>query len=91
MTFPTIEQKQMIHDVEISEEQDGLLMSGPVVQRLCQHFKALLAENERIREGVRYWSYCMNAGMRKECPEKVEELMDFLISLHIAPYSTRKK
>lgn len=42
------------------------------------------------REGVRNWSYCMDSGMRKECPEKVEELCDFLMSLGIAPYSMRR-
>jgi len=43
-----------------------------------------------LREGVRFWSYCMDQGMRQECPEKVEELGDFLMSLGIAPYSMRR-
>lgn len=43
-------------------------------------------EIERLKDGIRYWSYCMSRGMREECPEKVEELMDFLISCKIAPY-----
>lgn len=41
------------------------------------------------RQGVNYWSYCTDSGMRRECPEKVDELCDFLMSLGIAPYSMR--
>lgn len=47
---------------------------------------SLQAEIERITEGVRYWSYCMNEGMRIKCPEKSKDLYDFLISLKIEPY-----
>ena len=48
-------------------------------------------EIQRLRDGIRYWSYCMSEGMRITCPEKVTELMDFLISLKIAPYYVRNK
>ena len=51
----------------------------------------LQSENERMLDGIRYWSYCMDSGMRRECPEKVDELADFLVSLHIAPYHIRNK
>ena len=51
-----------------------------------QRIETLEAENSRLIDGVRYWSYCMSQGMRAECPEKVEQLMDFLISCKIAPY-----
>jgi hypothetical protein len=43
-----------------------------------------------LREGVRFWSYCTDRGMMRECPEKVEELGDFMMSLGIAPYSVRR-
>lgn len=43
-----------------------------------------------LRDGVQFWSYCTDAGMRHECPERVDELCDFLLSLGIAPYSMRR-
>ncbi len=49
----------------------------------------LKTETSRLIEGMRYWSYCMSEGMRATCPEKCEELMDFLISCQIAPYYVR--
>jgi hypothetical protein len=65
-------------------------------RELRQQLAAAQAENERLRgeltrvaDGVRYWCYCMSEGMRATCPEKVEELTDFLISLKIAPYYVR--
>ena len=42
-----------------------------------------------LEDQIRYWSYCMDIGMREACPEKVEELADFLIFLRIAPYHIR--
>lgn len=43
------------------------------------------------REGITFWSYCMNQGMRKTCPEREEELMAFLTSFNVAPYSMRAR
>lgn len=43
-----------------------------------------------LRDGVSFWSYCTDSGMRRECPERVDELCDFLMSLGIAPYSMRR-
>jgi hypothetical protein len=43
-----------------------------------------------LRDGVQFWSYCTDSGMRREAPEKVDELCDFLMSLGIAPYSMRR-
>lgn len=51
--------------------------------------KELRDELKRVRDGVEFWSYCMSEGMRTTCPERVTELMDFLISLKIAPYYVR--
>jgi len=42
------------------------------------------------REGLHYWSYCTDIGMRQSCPEKIEELSDLMISFGIAPYSMRR-
>jgi len=58
-------------------------------ERVRDVFTLAAKELERRREIVRNWSYCTDAGMRKECPEKVEELANDLISLGIAPYSMR--
>ena len=58
--------------------------------QLERRVKELESENERIREGVRFWSYCTVVGTRKACPEKIEELVDFLVSLGIPPYSTKR-
>ena len=46
-------------------------------------------ELERIIKGVQYWSYCMDQGMMKTCPENVSELHGFLESLGIEPYHVR--
>ena len=32
-------------------------------------------ENKKLKEFIRYWSYCTWQGMRKTCPEKAEELL----------------
>ncbi len=49
-------------------------------------FTMAAAEIERLRAGVAQWSYCASQGMKSECPEKVEELADFLMSCGVAPY-----
>ena len=49
--FPTPEEKtQMLADVQIASECDGLLIGEPVVQDLRCHVRALLAEIELLRE-----------------------------------------
>lgn len=49
------------------------------------------AENATLLEGIRYWSYCTSEGMRSGCPEKCEELADFLMGCKIAPYYMPKE
>ena len=44
------------------------------------------AERDKMREGIRYWSYCTNYGMRRLCPEKSKEFTKFMDELSIAPY-----
>ena len=51
----------------------------------------LIQERDRLLAGIRDWSYCTSQGMRRECPEKVEELAEFLISCKIAPWYIRTK
>ena len=53
--------------------------------------QALEAEVQRLRDGIEFWSYCMDQGMKATCPESVEELSDFLMSCNIAPYSMRNR
>lgn len=65
---------------EWAHRNDGQSWLGYLEQKMAE-----------TREGVNYWSYCTDAGMRKLCPEKVEDLCDFMMSLGIAPYSMRKK
>ncbi len=48
---------------------------------------AACEEIVRLREVVRYWSYCTYHGMRRECPEKESELIDVCRALNIPPYS----
>ena len=43
------------------------------------------------REGIRFWAYCTDQGMRDTCPERVEELMACLLSFNVAPYSMRAR
>ena len=68
------------------EDCDGQLMEDA-----ADEIDRLAARIETITDGVRYWSYCTDTGMRAGCPEKVEDLCDFFMSLHITPYSLRKK
>jgi len=64
----------------------------------CKALTAVLAKlaaseasRERLAEQVRYWAYCTDVGMRETCPEKVDELCKFFLSLGIAPYSMRSR
>ena len=69
----------------------------PDVGYLCeschdtQVVRDLIKERDAILEGLRYWSYCTSKGMMETCPEKVEELADFLIKHGIAPYFTKSR
>lgn len=51
----------------------------------------LESEVIELREQIQFWSYCTDAGMRRTCPERCDELGDFMISLGIAPYSILDK
>ena len=85
--------KQMIADA--TRARQGYADAGHDcafhVLALTSEVERLEKEAKRLREGVCYWSYCMDVGMRETCPEKVDELCDFLMSLNIAPYSMRAK
>jgi hypothetical protein len=69
----------------------------PSIGYLCecchdtQVMRDLIKERDRLLEGVRSWSYCTSQGMRGECPEKVEQLADWLLSCKIAPYYLRAR
>jgi len=69
----------------------------PSVGHLCecchdtQVLRDLIKERDRLRDGIDFWSYCMSQGMRDTCPERVEELADFLMSCKVAPYYIRNK
>lgn len=53
----------------------------------CDDMIDMLDQMERLKSQVRYWSYCTWEGMRKWCPEKREELQQFLgDELGISPY-----
>lgn len=45
-------------------------------------------EAARLREIIRYWSYCTYNGMRRECPEKEPEFREVCRSLGIQPYDS---
>lgn len=70
---------------------DDLKRNHAAMNREESIYSRSIKELDRRKEGIRYWSYCMDVGMREMCPEKVEELCDFLMSLGIAPYSMRRK
>jgi hypothetical protein len=48
---------------------------------------ALRTERDKLREFIRYWSYCTHSGMRRECPEKESEFLDACRELGIQPYA----
>jgi len=56
-----------------------------------EEMRRLRVNIDWLRDQFRYWSYCTSKGMLETCPEKVEELADFLISLKIAPYYIRNR
>lgn len=72
-------------NARLQKENDTLNTVVEKLAKLCER-EDLKKEIDRLLDGIRYWSYCMSEGMRATCPEKVEELMDFLISCKIAPY-----
>lgn len=85
--------EQQINALIVFLAEDGtgrpLSIAHPVGLAI-RHIEALEAEVKRLKEGIRDWSYCVDYGMRAECPEKVEELADFLLSVGVAPYSLPK-
>jgi hypothetical protein len=52
---------------------------------------AVEAERERLKEIVRYWSYCTWSGIQRECPEKANEFADVCRELGISPYGSESK
>lgn len=68
--------------LEISREDAGELRTKLI---------EVQAENAKLLEGIRYWSYCMSEGMRATAPEKCDELMGFLIGCKIDPYYMPKE
>lgn len=69
----------------------------PSVGHICecchdaQVLRDLINDRDRLRDGIDYWSYCMSQGMQQTCPEKVDELGDFLMSCKVAPWYVRTK
>ncbi len=55
---------------------------------LIAELKAIREERDKLREAVRFWSYCTYQGMRRECPEKESELREFCRQYGIPPHST---
>lgn len=43
------------------------------------------SKNQKLKEGICYWSYCTRMGMLKYCPEKNEELTEFNRSCGVTP------
>jgi hypothetical protein len=90
----TLQQMPSAEDLKRSRQRGDRVCAGYEV--LLHHWRLRGGEIERLKEelaklrdNVSYWSYCMSQGMRAECPEKVQELADFLIGLKIAPYYVR--
>lgn len=71
-------------DLDAIREDHTRVAAGYEV--LLQHYRESQARLAAIREQVQYWSYCTSEGMRATCPEKVDELADFMIDLKIAPW-----
>ncbi len=44
-------------------------------------------EIERLREAMRFWSYCTWQGMMRECPERKNELNDLFKKMEISPFN----
>jgi hypothetical protein len=69
-----VERRQLLALVEAVKERDKLA--------------AFKAYSERLREIIRYWSYCTYTGMRRECPEKESEFLEVFRELGIQPYAS---
>ena len=52
---------------------------GQVIREVSHAFSELRAKNQRLREFVRYWSYCTRMGMNQYCPEKKQEFREKLL------------
>lgn len=61
------------------------------VEQWKDRCEKLEAERKRLRDGIDYWSYCMSQGMLQTCPEKVDQLTEFLMSCKIAPWYIRTR
>ena len=46
----------------------------------------LESEVERLKDDIRYWSYCTWKGMKSTCPEKEETLRKRFAELKISPW-----
>ena len=61
-------------------------IDGEVIGTGREQIKLLLQDRERLLLAIDYWSHCMSEGMRMTCPEKCNELADFLISCKVSPW-----
>lgn len=43
-------------------------------------------ERDKLREVVRYWSYCTESGIRRECPEKLPEFLEVCRELGVSRF-----
>lgn len=52
---------------------------------LLDEIGVMQRERNRLREAIRYWSYCTTSGMVANCPEKRGELSELFIELGVTP------
>lgn len=55
------------------------------LQQLQQERDKALAEVERLKKGIAYWSYCTRQGMLTYCREESDQLRDFNRSCGVEP------
>ena len=60
---------------------------GDIIEiRIVPDTEELTKEVKKLREIIRYWSYCTRQGMLKECPEKKDELYSTFRELNMHEY-----
>ena len=59
---------------------------GEIIGNGREQVALLVADRNRLLQAIAYWSHCTSEGMRLTCPEKCDELADFLISCKISPW-----